>query len=570
MNKSYFKTALLACALCACSSAGAPSGNSAADSPGSSRGVLEPALESLSVDDLMRHVRVLSDDSFGGRSPGTEGGQKTIDYLVEQFRSLGLEPGNPDGTYVQRVPLMGFTTTSTASFSTPKGELQLEPTEDYVAITRLEDAGMRHLDVVFVGYGSVAPEYGWDDFKGVDVRGKAIVILVNDPPIALDDDPQRLDDAMFRGKAMTYYGRWTYKYEIARKMGASAAIIVHETGPAGYPWEVIGGSWGREGFDIAGPEAAAAHVPIESWIQRDVAERLFAASGLDFEEQKRAALSRDFRPIVLPGTTVNLDCNAKIRHIESSNVVALRRGSHPTRKNEFLVLTAHWDHLGIDPSIDGDQIFNGALDNASGTSGILELAEAFTRVEPDRSILFLAVTAEEKGLLGSKYYAANPLYPLERTLANINMDGLNCYGRTRDVVSIGQGFSTLDETLTAAASLQDRRVEPDAEPEKGFYFRSDHFSFVNRGVPALYAESGVDYRDRPSGWGRERRDRYTSDDYHKPSDEIKDDWNMLGGLEDVELYLRIIWALSQQDAWPEWKPGSEFKAVREEMLRKAR
>jgi hypothetical protein len=383
------------------------------------RNELDAALATLSSDDLMRHVRVLAADEYAGRSPGTEGDRKTVAYLVNAFRELGLVPGNPDGSYVQRVPLMGFTTRSTAKFATPAGEIALEPLADYVAISRLERAELLDLEVVFVGYGVVAPEYGWDDYAGVDVAGKAIVMLVNDPPVSIGprgpsaSDPAALDPAVFRGKAMTYYGRWTYKYEIAKAKGAAAAIVVHETGPAGYPWEVISGSWGREGFDIAGPAAAAAHVPVEAWITRDVASALCAKSGLDFDELKQRAVSRDFRPVALPGTTASFDCNAEIRYIESSNVVALRPGVDPEKRDELIVLTAHWDHLGVDPTIAGDGIFNGAIDNATGTAALLELAEASMQLAPDRSLLFLAVTAEEKGLLGSKYYAANPLYPLE-------------------------------------------------------------------------------------------------------------------------------------------------------------
>jgi Zn-dependent M28 family amino/carboxypeptidase len=527
---------------------------------------VQPALASLAADDLLGHMRVLSSDVFEGRGPGTKGDQLTVDYLVAQFKSLGLEPGNPDGTFVQRVPLMGFETSSRAVLATSRGTTELARLTDYVALAREQRVELDGLELVFVGYGTVAPEYGWDDFKDVDVKGKALVMLVNDPQVPSASDPTRLDDALFRGKAMTYYGRWTYKYEIAKQKGAAAAILVHETGPAGYPWEVVSGSWGREGFDLAGPGAADAHVPVEGWIQRAVAERLFAESGLDFEAAKAAALGRDFRPLVLPGARASFQCSAKTRRIESSNVVALRRGADPRRRDELIVLTAHWDHLGHDPSLANDGIYNGALDNASGTAALLELAQAFQLVDPARSILFLAVTAEEKGLLGSKYYAAHPLYPLARTLANVNMDGLNPFGRTLDVVNVGQGFSTLDELLAEEAARQGRRIEPDPESEKGFYFRSDHFSFVKQGVPALYAESGVDFRGRPAGWGKAQRERYTAEDYHKPSDEMRDDWDLSGALEDVALYLSIAWRISEGDTWPAWKPGSEFKSVREAML----
>jgi len=550
---------LFVCALGACHSSASRSDSASA---------LAPALASLSADDLVAHMRVLSSDAFEGRGPGTEGDKKTVEYLVSQFKALGLAPGNPDGSFVQKVPLMGFQTSSKVALTTAAGTQALEPLKDYVVMSRMERAKLDGLELVFVGYGVVAPEYGWDDFKDVDVRGKAIVMLVNDPQVASAKDPAQLDEAMFRGKAMTYYGRWTYKYEIAKSKGAAAAIIVHETGPAGYPWEVVSGSWGREGFDIAGPGAAEAHAPVEGWIQRDVAVKLCKDSGQDFEALKKSALSRDFHPVTLAGAHASFDCTTQLRTIESSNVVALRPGSDPKKKDEYLVLTAHWDHLGKDPSNTADPIFNGALDNASGTSALLELARAFTKVAPSRSILFLSVTAEEKGLLGSKYYATHPLYPLRSTLANINMDELNPWGRTTDVVQIGKGFCDLDQLLVEIATSQGRHVVPDPEPEKGSYFRSDHFSFVKQGVPALYAESGVDFRGRPAGWGQAQRDHYTENDYHKPSDEMRADWDFSGALEDLALYARVIWTLSQGDHWPQWNEGSEFKAIREASLSK--
>jgi len=528
---------------------------------------LGPALASLSAEDLLRHVQVLSSDDFEGRAPGTAGGRKTVDYLVSEFRRLGLQPGNPDGTYVQRVPLIGYEARPTASFATKNGVRELTPGKDFVAVTRHTEARVEvsSSELVFVGYGVIAPEYDWNDYKDVDVRGKTIVMLVNDPQVMGPDGDY--DDALFKGQAMTYYGRWTYKYEIASKLGAAAAIVVHETGPAGYPWEVVSGGWGRENFDVAGA-GSAERVQVESWIPRSVAEDLFADSGLDFRELKKVALSRDFIPVSLPGARANFALDVTTREIESHNVVARIEGADPLEKGETIVLTAHWDHLGRDPALEGDQIFNGALDNASGTAALLELAQAMTKLERpfDRSVLFLAVTAEEQGLLGSKYYAEHPLWPLETTLVDINMDGLNPYGRTSDVVSVGHGFSTLDAILAEETARQGRRVVPDPEPEKGFYFRSDHFSFVKQGVPALYAEAGVDFVGRPSGWGRRRRDEYTANDYHKVSDEVRDDWDLSGALEDVELYLRVAWRVSQAEEWPTWLPGTEFEAVREAML----
>lgn len=527
---------------------------------------LRPALASLSPEDLLEHVRVLSSDAFEGRAPGTGGEQQTVDYLVREFKRMGLAPGNPDGSYVQRVPLVGYQLSSTASLATPAGVRELAFPSDYVAVTR--HAGphveVAQSEIVFVGYGAVAPEYGWDDFKDIDVRGKTVLMLVNDPQVLLPDGSY--DDELFKGQAMTYYGRWTYKYEIASARGAAAAIVIHETGPAGYPWEVVSGSWGRENFDTpdAGGAGGGGRVQVESWIPRAVAERLFADAGLDFSELKQAALSRDFRPVALPGARASFALDVETRTIDSHNVIARAVGADPEKSDEHIVFTAHWDHLGRDTAREGDQIFNGALDNASGTAALLELAEAVTALERplDRSILFLAVTAEEKGLLGSKYYAEHPLWPLDTTVANINMDGLNCYGPTNDVLNIGQGFSTLDRILADEAAFQGRRVAPDPEPEKGFYFRSDHFSFAKRGVPALYAEGGIDYVGKPDGWGRERRERYTANDYHKVSDEIQDDWDLAGAVADVELYLRVAWRISQADAWPAWLPGTEFASAR--------
>jgi Zn-dependent M28 family amino/carboxypeptidase len=365
---------------------------------------------------------------------------------------------------------------------------------------------------------------------------------------------------------MTYYGRWTYKYEIASAMGAAAALIVHETGPAGYPWEVVRGSWGRENFDIAGGDLGPPRVPVEAWITREAAERLLAAAGRDLENLRREALTPEFRPIELDARA-DFELELERRQVLSRNVLAAIPGEGP-RADEWIVYSAHWDHLGVDESIEGDGIFNGALDNASGTAGLIELAEALAALPrpPERSFLLLAVTAEEKGLLGSKHYAAHPLVPLGRTLANVNMDGLNPWGRTLDVESVSAGQTTLEELLAEEAARQGRRVEPHSEPEKGTFYRSDHFEFAKRGVPALYAESGVDYLGRPAGWGRERRNEYTARDYHKPSDEVKPSWDLSGAVEDLRLYFRIGLRLAETDPWPEWYPGTEFREVRRATL----
>lgn len=518
---------------------------------------------------IRAHIEVLASDEFEGRAPGTPGEEKTVQYLVEQFTALGLEPGNPDGSFVQTVGMVGLKAVPTASFRVGGRTIGLGFPADYVAMTRrtVPQVAVANSELVFVGYGVVAPEYQWDDYKDVDVTGKTIVMLINDPAVPDAADPSKLDDGMFKGQAMTYYGRWTYKYEIATARGAAAAIIIHETGPAGYPWEVVQGSWGRENVDIRAADGNAGRVGVESWITLEKAKELFAAAGQDFDQLKAAAKAREFRPVSLGGTaTITIDNT--LRDIESRNVIAKLSGSDPALASEYLVYTAHWDHLGRDLDREGDQIFNGALDNASGTAALLELAKAFKALPtaPKRSVVFLAVTAEEQGLLGAKYYAANPLYPLEKTLANINIDGINQWGRTRDVVVIGYGNSTLDDVLAEVAGAHGRVLAPDPEPGKGYFFRSDHFEFAKKGVPALYTDSGTEFIGKPAGYGQQKRDEYVANDYHKPSDDIKPDWDLSGGVEDVQMLFEAGWHVLQSPTWPEWKPGTEFKSIREAML----
>ena len=533
---------------------------------------IRPALQSISSGDLLGHIRVLAADDYEGRAPGTRGEELTVSYLTRQFQRLGLQPGNPDGTFEQRVPLAGLTAKSTASLIAGGRKLNLRFPDDYVAVTRQFVPGVKiqSSEIVFVGYGVVAPEYDWDDYKGVDVKGKTLLMLINDPAVPDPNDSARLDDSIFKGRAMTYYGRWTYKYEIASQKGAAAALIIHETGPAGYPYEVVSGSWGSENFDIKTPGKNLDWVAVEAWIHLDPAKQLLAASGLDFDALKKAAVRRDFQPVPLKARA-SFHVRNKLREIESRNVIAKLEGSDPELKDEYVIYTAHWDHLGRDEKRQGDQIFNGALDNASGTAGLLEIAEAFTKLEtpPRRSILFLAVTAEEKGLLGTKFYAGSPLYPLHRTLANINMDGLNQWGRTRDIVSIGYGNTTLDELLRDAAATQGRVLKPDAEPEKGYFYRSDHFEFAKQGVPALNPDSGTEFIDKPAGYGIQKRNEYTKRDYHKVSDEVKPDWDLSGAVEDIRLFFQVGYGVAQGDNYPEWMPGTEFKARREKSLRRA-
>lgn len=522
----------------------------------------------------MSHITTLSSDQFEGRGPGTHGEELSINYIADQFKKIGLEPGNTDGTYFQKVPLVGITTRQDAEMriKAANKDLRLKFGEDFVARSvRVVDNTGFDADMVFVGYGVVAPEYGWDDYKGMDVRGKVLIMLVNDPPVPDPKDPSRLDEKTFKGRAMTYYGRWTYKYEIAAEKGAAGVLVVHETGPAGYPWSVPKGSFTIENFDLVSKDNNMSRVNIEGWITSDRTRELFGVLGLDFDAMKKAAVRKDFKPVFLKAHA-KLGIEQKIRYIDSHNVVAKLEGSDPRLKDQYVIYTAHWDHLGIGlPNEKGDKIYNGALDNASGCAGLIEIARAFKALPraPRRSILFLSVTAEEKGLIGSKYYAENPIYPLEKTLANINMDGVNQWGPTRDLTVVGLGNSTLDDVLRQAAAEKKRVLKPDPEPEKGFYYRSDHFNFAKVGVPALDPNDGIDFIGKPAGWGKMKRDEYTEHDYHKPSDEIKPDWNLSGAAEDLRLLLTVGYRVANADRYPQWKPGTEFKAKRDQMLKKA-
>ena len=529
-----------------------------------------PAPESISSARLLARTKVLASDEFEGRAPGSPGEEKTVAYLVSEFKKMGLEPGNPNGTYLQDVPLVGITSHPTLAFSIGGLQMEMNSINDYVASTSrvVTHVAVKDSDVVFVGYGVVAPEYGWDDYKDVDVRGKTIVMLVNDPPVT-DPKTGELDPKIFGGKAMTYYGRWMYKYEIAAAKGAAACIIVHETGPAAYPFAVIIASRSRENFELRTPDGNAGHIALEGWFTLDAAQRFFTACGQDFAALKRAAVSRDFRPVAL-GAKASFTIDSTLRNVDSKNVVAKLPGSDAQLRHEYVVYSAHWDHLGRNTGLSGDQIYNGADDNASGTAMLLEVASAFAAEpaarRPKRSVLFLSVTAEEKGLLGSRFYARNPLYPLAQTLANVNTDGANYYGRTRDVKIVGLGASTLDDDAAAVAKSQGRTLIPDPTPEKGSYYRSDHFEFAKVGVPALYPKRGVDYVDKPAGWGLKFEAEYDLKDYHKVSDEVRPDWTFEGGAQDAQFLVQLITRIADTDTWPTWRPGNEFKAKRDAML----
>ncbi len=530
------------------------------------------ALKSISGASVLQHIKTLSSDDFEGRSPGTRGEAMTTDYIAKQFTQMGLAPGNPDGTYFQSVPLVGTLSKPALSYTVAGKTVTLKPSDDFVAWSPRQEAtvSIKQSEMVFVGYGVVAPEYGWDDYKGMDLRGKTIVMLINDPAIPDSKDPARLDPNMFQGNAMTYYGRWTYKYEMAARLGAAAAIIVHETKPASYPYEVVRNSWGRENFTVKMDGVHPDFPAVPAWMQLDRARELFRASGLDFEAMKRAALSKDFKPVKL-GAVANFEVKNTWQDVASKNVIAKIEGSDPVLKNEYIVYTAHWDHFGIDETLPGprtQQIYHGAVDNASGVAVLLELAKAFKAmpVAPKRTVIFLAVTAEERGLLGAQYYAQHPLYPLQRTLININMDGINTWGRTRDVAIVGYGKSSADDIVTRIAATQGRGVVSAPRPESGGFYRSDQFEFAKVGVPVVYAKSSDSYIGKPANYAAEKADDYTAHSYHKVTDIVRDDWDLSGAVEDVQMLFLVGLDVAQGSAYPQWKAGAEFKAKRDQMM----
>ena len=528
------------------------------------------ATATITAPPILQDIRTLASDAFEGRAPGTRGEDSSVAFLQREFRRIGLKPGNPNGSYIQPVPLVGTTSVIDARVNRGGTSTTLKPLDDIVAWSLRPDTlvTVKPADMVFVGYGVVAPEYQWDDFKGIDVKGKIVIMLVGDPPVPDPRDTTQLDSTIFRGKAMTYYGRWTYKFETAAAHGAAAVLLVHQTGPAGYPWTTVQSN-AREKLEIAnGP----AHSAVEGWIHLDATKRLFAAAGQNFDALERTARTRAFRPVTL-GSTAAITVHNTVRRMASRNVIARLDGSDPALRNEYVVMSAHWDAFGIGRAINGDSIYNGALDDATGVAWLLAQARAFKAlaVAPKRTILFLAVTAEEAGLLGSRWYGANPLYPLNKTLANINMDAMNAYGRTKSIVSLGVGQSSLEDLLVREAATDARVVKPDPESEKGYFYRADHFEFARHGVPALsFLFPGTDYLDKPAGFEQRVRGDYIARDYHKPSDDVKADWDLAGIVDDTRLTFRVAYDVANGTVWPTWNVGSEFRATREASLAKHR
>jgi len=517
--------------------------------------------------DLHFHIAELAQDAYAGREPGTPGEEMTIDWLVEHFAALGAMPGNGD-SWLQEVAITAVTTDPAAVLAIrgddfnadwSYGEQMMVATQQQVATTGIENS-----ELVFVGYGINAPERGWNDYAGIDVRGKTVVILINDPGFATQDP------ALFNGNAMTYYGRWDYKYAEAARQGAAAALIVHETDAAAYPWEVVRNSWSGAKIGLTAENRHRDKLAVEGWIPLQQAQALFAAAGRDYMQDKAAAARAGFRALPLGALTASVTLSNTLADRMSHNVAALIPGSsHP---DEVIIYTAHWDHLGVRPADDGDNIYNGASDNASGVAGLLALARQFLQdgARPERSLLFLAVTAEESGLLGSKYYAQNPLFAPEKTVANFNMDNIAAgnLGRTRDVAVVGYGNSELEDYLLRAAQRQGRVVVQEPYPEKGSYYRSDHFSLAQVGIPALYLTNATDSVEHGKAWGDARLRDYVANHYHKPSDEYDPAWDLSGAAQEVLLLLEMGRELASNRDFPEWRDGVEFKAAREASLAK--
>lgn len=514
-----------------------------------------------------RHLATLSADEFEGRKPATRGEEKTVAYIREQFAAAGLAPGN-GSDWFQQVPLVEITADpdTTLTFERAgQAPSVLKYGDDMVVWTKrvVSESSARNSDLVFVGYGIVAPEYGWNDYAGVDMRGKTAVILINDPGF-VTRDPK-----LFGGRAMTYHGRWTYKFEEAARQGASAALIIHDTEPAAYGWDVVNTSWTGPQLDKDSADGNAARIAIEGWITGPSAERLFALAGKDLNALKTAATQRGFKPLALD-VRASVGVKNAIRRSTSANVVGIRRGSK--RPDEYLVYTAHWDHLGRSLAFSGDTIFNGAIDNGTGVAAMITLAQSFSRAQPapERSVVFLAVTAEEAGLLGSAFYADNPIYPLAQTVAVINMDAMYAGGPTREVSVIGFGSSELEDYLREAARTQDRVIKPEPTPERGFFYRSDHFNFAKKGVPALYIKLGVEDREHGEAWGQQQANDYVAKRYHKPGDEYDPNADFSGSLQDLDLLYRVGTRLSRETNWPNWNPGNEFRAARDQSRGAAR
>ncbi|MBO9617759.1 MAG: M28 family peptidase [Niabella sp.] len=523
-------------------------------------GADEEGLSVFSADSLVQHIKVLASDSFQGRKPFTEGEVRTIAYLQDQFKAAGLEPGNGN-RYLQDVPMIDILShpDPVMQVQSSKGNLQLKGFDEYVLSTPKTDPviSLDKVPVVFAGYGVVAPEYNWNDYAGLDVKGKIVMVLVNDPGF------NNGDTTLFKGKTMTYYGRWTYKFEEAARQGARGCLVIHSTAAASYPFSVVQNGWNTSALRLDNKNEPL--LDAEGWIAMDAAKKLLIAGGQDTSLIAKADI-RGFKPVPL-NATVSTHIRTKVTYNKSHNVIGKITGSkYP---NEYILYTAHWDHLGIGkPDATGDSIYNGALDNASGTAGLLEFARAWKSLKtpPERTIVFLAVTGEEQGLLGSAYYAQHPVYPVATTVTVLNVDEVNNYGKTKDVMLIGNGQSDMDDILKEEAEKRGRYISYDASPEAGHYFRSDHFSFAKAGIPASGQGLGIDVIGKGKDYGRKMLEAFNAQHYHAPSDQYNPSWDLSGAIDDLQLMFLIGKRLAYSHTWPNWKQGSEFKAERDKTV----
>lgn len=542
LNKSIFQITIAA-GLLALTACGSIIGDNQPDN-------FEQTYDEINETQLKVHIKTLSSDEFEGRAPTTIGETKTLNYLVENFKQLGYQPGNGD-SFLQSVELLEMT--ADPDMTMTLGSHSFNYKEGMVASTKREKetVTLNNSELVFVGYGVNAPEYDWNDYAGLDVKGKTVVILVNDPGF---ENPQ---GGKFQGKSMTYYGRWTYKYEEASRQGAEAAIIVHEMAPASYGWSVVANSWSGPQYSLVTDNGNADRVAVEGWISLDAAQKVFTEAGLDFFEQKKMALQGPYSKALTLDASVTI--KSSMKRSVSSNVIATLPGS--SRPDEHIIYTAHWDHLGKDESKEGDNIYNGAHDNATGMASALAVAQSFAKLNkrPARSITFLVVTAEEQGLLGSKYYSEQPIIPLDKTVANINMDAMNILGSTKDVSVIGMGKSELEDYLQKAASKQGRYLTEEGRPEAGYYYRSDHFSFAKQGVPALYAKGGNEPIDEETAQYRKRMNVIQQGCYHQVCDKFRKNWDFSGIRQDTQLLYEVGYDLAVSDDWPKWSDSSEFQ-----------
>ena len=573
MHRSLLPLALAAMLLGACSEAPPPaatpdaaaSPTTAAPDEATIKLPAAPATDAaIRAEDLAAQIQIIASDEFAGRQPGGPGERKTVAYLSSEFARLGLKHGNGD-SYVQQVPMVEIVSEATGPVTIrfDDGASDSLKIGDEVTIQTLRDdptSAVEDSELVFVGFGVNAPELDWNDYAGIDVKGKTVVVLVNDPGFETGDD------SLFRGKAMTYYGRWTYKYEEALRQGAAAALIVHDDAGAAYGWEVVRNSFAGAEFDLPHVADALRPLAIRGWLTGAAAQRVFTHLGHDYAALRKAANQRGFKAVPL-AAKVSMGVTSRVRHAQSANVVGLLPGSE--RPDEVVIFTAHWDHLGRNFQDPEDGIFNGAIDNATGVAALLELAEAFAKspTPPKRTLMFLSVTLEESGLLGSKYYVQDPIMPLKNTVATLNMDAIQVIGKTRDVVVIGHGNSELEDILKRHAEAQGRIIVPEPTPENGFYYRSDHFNFAIAGVPSLYAKNGIDHVEKGEAYGRQVAADYVAKAYHKPADEFDPSWDLSGNVQDTELLYNVAREIADGDAWPNWYEGTEFRAARTAMGR---